>query len=206
VDERRADERLGLHVTEGDALRREDAATFSGATTPGLGRPPAFLLGFLVLLVGIVVAGVGGRGANPGAYPASPAALASMGPTVPATSAPAASIAAVRPVVTSEPGPIVLKARRNAATVYVHGEVFAPRVTWIYVALQDAAGRVAGWTSLSLPYAGAPSSDPVGDSPILFDAEVTVPGDTYPGQIFVLAHAHDADGALVGTAQLELAP
>jgi hypothetical protein len=107
--------------------------------------------------------------------------------------------------VSSEPGPIVLRARRNAATVYVHGDVFAQRVTWIYVALQDASGRVAGWTSVSMPDPG-PNAATGDGPPVLFDVELGVPLDTYPGMIFVFAHAHDADGALVGTAQLELLP
>ena len=190
----------------GSDPRRDEGASFTGATPRGRGRPPAFLVGFLVVVVGVVVAGVSGRLTDPAPSPAPPAGIASTDPTPAASTVPASSTPTVRPAVTSEPGPMVLKARRNAATVYVHGDVFAPRVTWIYVALQDAAGRVAGWTSLSLPYPGDPSSDPVGELPILFDVEVTVPGDTYPGPIFVFAHAHDADGAMVGTAQLELAP
>ncbi|HET9852562.1 MAG TPA: hypothetical protein VFP56_08680 [Candidatus Limnocylindrales bacterium] len=118
---------------------------------------------------------------------------------------PIASRPPPRPVVSSEPGPIILRARRNAATVYVHGDVFAERVTWIYVALQDAGGRVAGWTSVSMPDPGPASAVPGGGPPMLFDVELGVPFDTYPGTIFVFAHAHDAAGALVGTAQLELA-
>jgi hypothetical protein len=191
--------------------RRDDGATFSGATARGRGRPPVFLLVFLALLGGIFVAGFGGRVTDPHPSVAPPAALASVGPSPsaePSAMEPVAtSMPTARPVVTSGPGPLVLKARRNAATVYVHGDVFAPRVTWMYVALQDASGRVAGWTSVSVPDPGSLASPaPDGAAPMLFDVEVAVPADTYPGLILVFAHAHDADGALVGTAQLELAP
>ena len=182
------------------------SASFTGATARGRGRPPLFVLVFLALLGGIAVAGFGGRSADPAPSPVPPAAIASIAASQAAPSVRPASIPTARPVVTSEPGPIVLKARRNAATVYVHGDVFAPRGTWIYVALQDAAGRVAGWTSVSMPEPGVPSSSAGGAPPMLFDVEVAVPADTYPGLILVFAHAHDADGALVGTAQLELAP
>lgn len=198
----------------GGPARAEDGASFTGATARRRGRPPIFVVAFLAILGGIVVAGFGGRVADPAPTSLPPAAVASNGPTdtagrSPMPQVPAAtgvSTPSVRPVVTSEPGPLVLKARRNAATVYVHGDVFAPRVTWIYVALQDPAGRVAGWTSVSMPDPGGRSPAASDSAPLLFDVEVTVPADTYPGSIFVFAHAHDADGALVGTAQLELAP
>ena len=74
------------------------------------------------------------------------------------------------------------------------------------MALQDAGGRVAGWTSVSMPDPGLPKPSAGDGPPMLFDVELGVPLDTYPGTIFVFAHVHDADGALVGTAQLELAP
>jgi hypothetical protein len=194
-------------VSATDRPRGEGSASFTGATARRRGRPPVFLVVFLALLGGVVVAGFGGRLAEPAPSAVSPAAGASTGPTEsPAPSVAPPSTPAARPVVTSAPGPLVLRARRNAATVYVHGEVVAPRVTWVYVALQDAAGRVAGWTSVSLPDPGPPSPSSEDAAPMLFDVEVLVPADLYPGAMFVFAHAHDADGALVGTAQLELAP
>lgn len=186
----------------------EEAAVFTSAITGRRGRPPTFLLAVVVALMGVVVAGFGGRLADLAQSPVPPGAIASTGASDSAVPSPLAtsSEAAVRPAVTSEPGPIVLKARRNGASVYVHGDVLAARVTWIYVALQDARGRVAGWTSVSMPDPGPGSSGAGGGPLLLFDVELAVPADTYPGPIFVFAHAHDADGALVGAAQLELAP
>src|SRR5207247_10276387 len=55
------------------------------------------------------------------------------------------------PVQTSGPGPIQLLAQRHADTVFVHGDVFAPNITWVFFSLQAADGRVAGWASVSVP-------------------------------------------------------
>ena len=107
-------------------------------------------------------------------------------------------------MLTTQPGPLVLAARRNTATVYIHGDVFAQRVTWIYVGLQDARRGVVGWTSVVMP---EPTSRSGGDgTQMRFDVELAAPIESYPGTLLVVANAHDADGQLVGTARLEMAP
>ena len=107
--------------------------------------------------------------------------------------------------VTSEPGSIVLTARRNEDTVYIHGDLFAARVTWVYVGLQTSSGRIVGWTSVSM-LEPAPDAGTGGDPGMRFDVEFAAPLDTYPGALFAVAHANDAEGRLVGTAEIELAP
>lgn len=104
---------------------------------------------------------------------------------------------------TSEPGPLVLTAVRHPESMYVHGDLTAERVTWIYVGLQDERGRVAGWASVNMPGPGLPVPD--GDVPTLrFDLDLAVPSVNYPGPVIVIANAYDADGRLAASTRLEM--
>lgn len=181
-------------------------------------RPPLFVFGFLAVIGALVVAGVGGRGpAGPtGAPPvavASPSAGQVRGPvlaTPPRVIFPGGSLGAspppspdAAPILTSEPGPIQIVARRHPETIFIHGDVFVPRVTWVFVSLQDDAGRVAGWASVSVPGAAGPG---VGNGPTLrFDVEVAVPVG-YEDRLWIQANAYDADGAQVASTRLEVPP
>jgi hypothetical protein len=169
------------------------------------------VLAFFVVVGLIVAAGFSGRLADDVGAP-DPAAGVSLAPTpefsVGPGAQPTGTARAPMPVQlalqTSEPGPLVLGARRNTATVYIHGDVFAQRVTWIYVGLQDAGRGVVGWTSVVMP---EPALRSGGDgAQMRFDVELAAPIEAYPGTLVVLANAHDADGQLVGTARLEMAP
>ena len=200
-------------MSESRPERSTGGATFRGATSRGPGRPPVALLLFVLAIGSLIALGLGGRVGSGGPSTSAPAALASSG--VALASGPAASdqpshsvlpSETMRPAVTSGPGPLVLVANRSSISVYVHGDVFAPRVTWIYVALRDLSGTVVGWTSVSVPDPGPEATVVKGErAPILFDVELAVP-DEFPGTLLVLAHAHDPAGAVVGTAELEVAP
>lgn len=181
-------------------------------------RPPFFVVGFLVVIAALIVVGVGGRGpAEPTSAP--PVALDSAGagpadPTVlttpprlvfPGTSPGPSAVASpdAAPILTSGPGPIQIVARRHPETMFIHGDVFVPRVTWVFVSIQDDAGRVAGWASVSVPGAAGPG---LGSGPTLrFDVEVAVP-DGYEDRLWIQANAYDADGAQVASTRLEIPP
>lgn len=180
-------------------------------------RPPLFVVAFLLGIGGLVAVGVGGRGpaANPSAPPVaavspgvSPASTGA--PTGPAVFLPGGSPRATpaaspdaAPILTSGPGPIEIVARRHPETMFVHGDVFVPRVTWVFVSLQDDDGRVAGWASVSVPGAAGPG---VGNGPTMrFDVEVALP-DGYEGRLWIQANAYDADGAQIANVRLEVPP
>lgn len=174
------------------------------------GRPPIFVLGFLLVIGALVVVGVGGRSSVGATLPPvalhSPAATAA--PTV--TPSPEQSAPVFRPdasfaaglVVRSGPGPIELEAHRQATSMYIHGDVFVANVTWVYVSLQDARGRIAGWASVSVPGAAGPAHT---DGPTLrFDVDVAVP-DGFDGPLKISANAYNADGVLMASTRLDVA-
>ena len=115
----------------------------------------------------------------------------------------AASPVGPAPFLTSGPGPIQLQARRNAVGMFVHGDVFVPRVTWVYLALRDAAGGTAGWASVSVPGAAGPGTE---SGPTMrFDIELAIQ-PTFTGPLWINANAYDAGGALVATTRLQVDP
>lgn len=177
-------------------------------------QPPIVVAGFLVLLLTIVGVGVGGQ-VTPAPTPPPIAALASGGvpaptaappsarPTAEPPRGPRATPPAPVPVRTSGPGPIQLLAQRGAAGIFVHGDVFVPRVTWVYVSLVDDTGNVAGWASVSVPGATGPGQ---GSGPTLrFDVEVAIPAG-FNGRLWVSANAYDQAGALIAGTRLEADP
>ena len=191
--------------------REPEGASFAGRVAGRRGRPPTFVLVFLAAVASLVVVGVGGRApATPATIPAPATQSAAA-----AASAPPASIPRVifettppratpAPILTSPDGPIVLKARRHPETMYVHGDVFVDRVTWVFVNLQDAAGRVAGWASVSVPGAAGPGVD---EGPTLrFDVELAVPDDFRDGILFLQANAYDSSGKVIATTRLPIQP
>ena len=194
------------------AAREPEGATFEAIRIGGRRqRPPIFVLAFAALIAGLVAVGLGSRSSAGGpAALGSPVALASGLRTpapvatrriVPAPSSPLSS-PAMAPVVTSGSGPIVIQARRHPETMYVHGDVFVERVTWVFVSLQDASGRIAGWASVSVPGAAGPGVD---DGPTLrFDVELAIPSHLNTGSLSIQVNAHDSDGKLVAKTRLEI--
>jgi hypothetical protein len=205
-------------VSEQRERRPADGAAFAGAVPGRPGRPPVFVLAFVVVLLALVAVGFGGRVADPGPSAAAPAALASPAtsqvPSPPAGSqvaSPPAGLQVPSPPVfpallTSEPGGIALTVVPNRETIFIHGDVFARRVTWIYVALQDRAGRIAGWASVTMPEPGTSPSAASGEPTLRFNVELAVPSAVYPGTIFVVAHAYEADGGVAAAARVEVSP
>lgn len=195
--------------------RPPESASFETARVGGR-RPsvPFVLLGSLAVLAAIVGAGVGGRSA-PAATFAAPAAVASASavpsaaspseaaPTPGAPTARAAPATPMRAVIaTSGAGPIELSASRRAEGVFVHGDVFVPKVTWVYASLRDELGRTASWASVSVP--GAAGTAPGTGPSLRFDVDLAVPAG-YDGPLTLFANAYDSKGLLVGSTQLDLA-
>jgi hypothetical protein len=173
------------------------------------GRQPAIVLGFVALLAAVVAIGVGGR--TPPA-PSGPPPVAAVSPGAAATPPEASATHAPPPnpgptralVIAGLGGPLELRIRRPAASIFVHGDVFAPNVTWVYISLQDATGDVEGFASVSVPGAAGPRST---EGPSLrFDIDVAIPSDLVGADVWVQAIAYDATGAVVGTTRIGIRP
>ena len=191
-----------------------EGASFGGRIDRRRGGPPMFVLAFGLVLGGMVAIAIAGRPtAGPGAVPTQLAAASPTGgaiSTAPSDSPPTPSRPSSRPspgrapIVGSEAGgPVMLQLRRHPETLFVHGDVFVVGVTWVFVALIDDTGRVAGWTSVSVP-GGAGATQ--GDRPTLrFDVELAMP-DWATERLWVQATAYDGTGAVVGTERLGIGP
>jgi hypothetical protein len=190
-----------------------EGATFEATRLGGpRRRPPVFVLAFAALLTGVIAIGISGR--TPAAAPAvlgSPVAQGSAAPTG-APGSPGREGPPVgprfspdqAPIVSTTDGPIQLLVRRHPETMFVHGDVFVDRVTWVFVSLQNAAGRVAGWASVSVPGAAGPGND--GGPTLRFDLELAVPSDFVDGPIWIQAYAYDSQGRVVASARLGTNP
>jgi hypothetical protein len=207
---------------------QEENTVFAPARVATRGRPLVLVAGVLLAVGGLIGAGaLGGAddAASPGAVADAPGAVAddpgasARTDLAVATHSPrrvpglprpgddvaqlAGSPVAEVPLLTSGPGPIQLQARRNSASMFVHGDVFVPRVTWVYLSLRDSAGGVVSWASVSVPGAAGPGH---GSGPTLrFDVEVAVP-PVFTGALWVNANAYDADGELIATIRLRADP
>jgi hypothetical protein len=174
---------------------------------------PFAVAGVVAVLMGMVGIAVGSRLATP--PPAAPpvAALPTLAaPSPVATPRPLPTTAYLRvpipPVTTSDPGStkIRLDVQRQASEMFVHGDVYVPRVTWVFVSLRDPSGTVTGFSSVSVPGAAGPGVR--GGPTLRFDVELAVPTE-FTGPLIIQATAYDGTGRVIGATQLitdEVAP
>jgi hypothetical protein len=199
-----------------DAGRPPDSAEFAATRLGGGGGPGrssvVAVLGFVALVGGLIGLGLAGRSVEESptssqlaalATPLSPrpsprgTAVANQAPTVSRPSA----LPSPAPILTSEPGPVTIAARRHPETMYVHCDVFVERVTWVYVSLQDEAGRVAGWASVSVPGAAGPGG--ADGATLRFDVEVPIAEARRQARLWIQVIAYDADGQVVASSRVE---
>jgi len=193
-----------------------ESADFSTARIHGRRRrPPIVVIGWIAILGGFVALGLSGRSAGAGgsgtdATGASAAAVAMASAPPTATRRPEFSsfriaVESFPPDVTatSEPGPVSIQATRHPSTVFVHGDVVAQQVTWVYVSVQSLDGQIGGWASVSIPGGASGGGD---HQPALrFDVELAIPTEMAAGVLLVQAHAYNAAGGLVGSTRVRLA-
>jgi hypothetical protein len=206
----------------GEDGRAPESADFAGRIRLPRRRPPLVVLGWVAILGGIVALGLSGRPTQSGATAtASKALVTAVGKIADATASPlppflqfftattpprfdpgSQTFPASGVVVTSAPGPIALQASRHPSTVYVHGDVFAQQVTWVFVSLQSLDGQVGGWASVSIPGAAGDGRD---HRPALrFDVELAIPTGLATGVLVVQANAYNASGSLVASTRVRL--
>lgn len=194
--------------------RPPESASFETARLRGgggRGRPPVLAFGFVAVLGMVVAAGVGGR-LGGGSFPKGGGELtapsadpleSAEGPTVDPFASPRlpAFPEDAGPVYTSGPGPMHVQAKRHPQTMFVHGDIDAASITWVYVGVLDDAGRVAGWTSVSVPGSAGPNAN--GGPTMRFDVELAIPPD-FTGRLWVRAQAYGADGTVVASTNVEI--
>jgi hypothetical protein len=191
--------------------RAPEHAEFAMARVAGGSRWSAFAITALAAIVmGMVGVAVGSRLATvPPAAPFGAVATASTEPTTPPTPAPRPTVAFLRvpiiPVQTSDPAStaIQLQVQHQPTEMFVHGDVYVPRVTWVFVSLRDPTGTVTGWSSVSVPGGAGPAKR--GGPTMRFDVELAVPAD-FTGALTVQATAYDGTGKVIGSTQLVTAP
>ena len=206
-----------LDGSNGRPLERAD---FAASRVRGSRRPPILVLGWVVVLGGVMALGLSARSGGSGseavvANAASPAAstfdfqpnpsfFRIIDKTIPPRFEPDFPSFPTNIVATSEPGPINLQASRHPSTIFVHGDVFAQQVTWVFVSLQSLDGEVAGWASVSIPGAAGDSRD---HRPALrFDVELAIPTGLATGVLVVQANAYNAAGGLIAATRVRLTP
>lgn len=196
----------------GDRPDREpESASFEAARVgTRRGSPPLYIVGFLAVVGAFVAVGVGGRTAAEPTPP--PAAIEVSGAVTPEPSpAPTPALAdpgfGRAPAVGSAqlfrtgPGQIELEARRLPRSIYIHGDIFVPGVTWVFVSLVDGSGQVAGWASVSVPGAAGPART---EAPALrFDVEMALP-EGLSGRLWLAANAYDARSSEIANVGLEV--
>jgi hypothetical protein len=186
--------------------REPEHAEFAIARVGGNRWSPFAVAAVAAILMGMIGIAVGSRLATP--PPAVPpvAVLETFSaPTAEPTAKPLPTVAYLRvpisPVQTSDPGSttIRLAVQRQPNHMFVHGDVFVPKVTWVFVSLRDPSGTVTGWASVSVPGAAGPG---VRAGPTMrFDVELVVPTD-FAGQLTIQATAYDRTGHVIGSTQM----
>ena len=182
----------------------ESAAFDPVRVTARRARPPLVVFGVIAVFASIVAVGVGGQARPVATAPA--AAAASPQPTllsVQQSRLPAVPtfLPDIAPIVTSGPGVIQIQARRDDTTMFVHGDIYLPHVTWVFLSLQDDAGWVAGWASVSVPGAVGPAAS---DGPSLrFDVEMAIQ-PAFTGRLWIQVQAYDADALPAATTRVEV--
>ena len=187
--------------------RAPESAEFAVARVGGGNRWSPFAVTVLAaVLMGMVGIAVGSRLATaPPVIPDVVVAATSLVPIATATPLPLPSSRGLRipivPVETSDPAStkIRLAAQRDPARIFVHGDVYVARVTWVFVTLRESTGTVTGWASVSVPGATGPGKR---DGPTMrFDVELGVPAE-FTGALTIQATAYDGTGHVVGATQL----
>jgi hypothetical protein len=210
-----------VSADDGAGGRPPESADFVASRVGGTRRRrPVAALAWVVLLGAMVAVGLSGRSGGGGSGTAEGQAAATVG--VATTAVPPTLFRVVEgprsprfdpdfptasprnATETGAPGPIELQATRHPSTVFVHGDVFAEQVTWVFVSLQTLDGQVGGWASVSIPGAAGTAND---HRPALrFDVELAVPTTMATGVLVVQANAYNAGGLLIASTRVRLTP
>jgi hypothetical protein len=186
--------------------REPERAEFVIARVGGNRWSPFAVAVLAAILMGMVGIAVGSRLATP--PPALPpvAVLGTIAaPSMVATAKPLPTLAYLRvpipPVETSDPGSTKLRltAQRQMDGMFVHGDVYVAKVTWVFVSIRDSTGTVTGWASVSVPGAAGPGAK--GGPTMRFDVQLAIPADA-SGQLTIQATAYDGTGHVIGSSQI----
>jgi hypothetical protein len=198
-------------VSEGGSHERPSAsATFAAERVPGSRRPPILLVGWVLVLGGIVALGLSGRAPDPGPEPGGVALVPA--PSLVPTHPPAATLSrrfdpaypSLIVTAVTEPGPIQFQAVRSPSSIAVHGTTNTQQVARVLVSVQSLDGRLAGSTSTRIrgPYGDGADHLP----PQAFVLSLPMPARIGVRVVVVEAAAYSAGGELVASARVWLEP
>jgi hypothetical protein len=196
--------------------RPPESAEFQIVRVGGRSRLSPFVVaGITALLMGMVGIAVGSRFATvtPTAVPIA-AAATNLAPLVTPAQSPAPTLLdrlrdPIIPMQTSDPAStrIRLEVQRQPDELFVHGDVYVARVTWVFVSLRDATGTITGWSSVSVP--GGAGTGRNGGPNMRFDVQLAI-ASGFTGALTIQATAYDGSGKVIGATQMttpaELAP
>ncbi len=192
----------------------DEGADFAPQRLGGGRRVPS-LLAWVVVLGAFVTVGVAGRaGAEDNGPPSGSDGPRGQVPAIDREATPGASPGApatARPIArnpraSSDSGPIQMELVRTSASIFVHADIHARHVAWVFVQVQTVSGRVAGWASMSFPGSVDPPAEATDgrDLPALrFDVELVIPEDMRSGQLWTQVNVYDNLGQRVATSRLE---
>jgi hypothetical protein len=185
---------------------RPESADFAPVQVGGRGRrghwAPMLAAGWVVVLAAVVALGALGR--------AAPAPVSSLPSAVPAAVGPVIRFGInprqqpAGPTRTSDPNLVALSVSTLPSGVAVSGTILSRSVVWVFVSVQDEAGAVQAWRSLSVedPDGGIrPSLQPA------FAIQIDLPAPTATsGLLWVEANAYNSIGRKVGSARQAFGP
>ncbi|NJD30176.1 MAG: hypothetical protein FIA92_18070 [Chloroflexi bacterium] len=188
-----------------------DGADFTPQRLGGGRRAPS-VVAWIVGLGGVAAIGFAGRaGTDAGGQVDANGPRASVAAIVAAATPRTLTIprATARPIAgnptaSSGSGPIRLQLVRTRGSIFVHADIHASKVSWVFVQVQTGNGRVAGWASLSFPGSVDPPADTSsGAKPALrFDVELVIPDDMRDGELWTQVNVYDNLGGRVATTRL----
>lgn len=134
---------------------RIETADFAPSRVGGRGRRglgPLLIAGWIAVLAGVVGAGTIGRtldGSSTGARPLLPSRGApSIRASVVAGGAP--ELVPAGPARSSDPDPLAYSVVGDGSGLTITGTVLARPTVWVFISIQNAAGDVLSWRSLSI--------------------------------------------------------
>lgn len=191
-----------------DSAAGEDGAVFAPTRVRGARRPRILALVVVVAVVALIAVGALDRQPAPdagAAADASTAPAATLRAQTARSSRPPPRASAATPRSSHDPAldaVFDLDVRPAGSHLFIHGDVFSLAVARVRVTLADAAGHVAGTTSVAVP--GGSRSFLLGAVP-RFDVHFFLPDEVQADGFVISATALDSKGHRLATVEERIA-
>ncbi|MBI3751146.1 MAG: hypothetical protein HY263_05765 [Chloroflexi bacterium] len=180
----------------GTADDRAESAEFAPIRVGGRARrgwTPALIAGWIVVLGVVVGAGTIGRALDgSSAVDSRPTDSASRPASLPA------QLDAIR---SSDPDPLAYAVARDGTGLTITGTILARPVVWVFISVQDGAGKVLTWRSLSVE---DPKNDIRPDYAPAFEVRLPLAPSLAAGPVIIEVNAYNNIGRKVGSVRQAL--